>query len=868
MVALPIDAHLPEITARLRESRAAVIVAEPGAGKTTRVPPAILAANLLSPQHPKLVMLQPRRVAARAAASRIADERGWRVGDDHVGYHVRFDRKLTPRTKLRVLTEGILTRQLVDDPFLEGVGGVILDEFHERSLNTDIAIALLREVRQTVRQDLMLVVMSATLHAEPVSEFLGNCPIVRVPGRTFPVTITYGKSVISDIPEGTAGAIIARARETASGDTLVFLPGVDEIRRTARAIESLDDFAILPLHGSLSSDEQFAALKPSRKRKIVLATNIAETSLTIDGVTHVIDTGLARVAGFDAERGLDRLDLKRISRASADQRAGRAGRTAPGTCLRLWSEKEHHALADFELPEIKRVDLAGTVLALHAWGKSDPRAFGWFEAPPDETLASAERLLAMLGALSTDSKGSITELGRRLLSIPAHPRIARLLIASGDSGLLREGAALAAMLSERDFLIDPPKVIADSDLLVRLEMLEHDRRDARVDSMLVRQVAHTAAELTRIVRLYPSPGTPGEGRGEGSSTNRKDSKSRKNPHPNPLPDYRERGQEQQLRRDVLLAYPDRVCRRRGSDPNLAVMVGGGGVRVARESAVSKAEYFLALDARTDQRSASRESLVRLASAIDPQWLEELFPRAIRKVRELYFDESRQRVVARGQIYYLDLLLREDQDAPVDPQEAGNVLAEALRPRARSIFESDAACANWLNRLSLLRDAMPEQDWPAIDDAALGDLLAGACAGKRSLDEIRRAGSLVQILQGSLHYPLDRIFQAEAPETIEVPTGNRIGLGYAGGRTVKLAVRLQELFGLAQTPRIAGGRVPVVLELLGPNFRPVQVTDDLASFWKNTYPQVRKDLRARYPKHSWPDDPLTAPPQAKGGRRRG
>jgi ATP-dependent helicase HrpB len=297
------------------------------------------------------------------------------------------------------------------------------------------------------------------------------------------------------------------------------------------------------------------------------------------------------------------------------------------------------------------------------------------------------------------------------------------------------------------------------------------------------------------------------------------------------------------------------------------MVGGGGVRLARESAVSKAEYFLALDARTDQRSMSREALVRLASAIEPQWLEEFFPRSVRKVRELHFDESRQRVVARGQTFYRDLLLREDQDASVGPTDAGIVLAATLRPRAREIFTSDPAAVNWLNRLALLRDAMPEQNLPAMDDVTLGDLLEGACAGKRGVEELRRAGSLVQILQNSLNYPLDRIFQTEAPETIDVPTGNRIRLDYVGGRTVKLAVRLQELFGMTQTPRIAAGRVPLVLELLGPNFRPVQVTDDLASFWKNTYPQVRKDLRARYPKHAWPDDPLTAPPQAKGGRRR-
>ena len=319
-------------------------------------------------------------------------------------------------------------------------------------------------------------------------------------------------------------------------------------------------------------------------------------------------------------------------------------------------------------------------------------------------------------------------------------------------------------------------------------------------------------------------------------------------------------------RQLLLAYPDRVCRRRGSDPNSGVMVGGAGVRIARESAVNKAEFFLALDARRDARSASREALVRLASAIEASWLEEFFPQSIRKEREVVFDESRGRVVAHGQTFYRDLLLREDQDAHVDPRDAGRVLAEALRPRAREIFSNDEAAATWLNRLALLREAMSEHPWPAMDDAMLGEILAAACEGKRSVDEVLR-GSLVQYLQSAVHYPLDRIFQTEAPEAVEVPSGSRIRLQYAGGKTARLAVRLQELFGLKQTPRIAGGRVAVVLELLGPNYRPVQVTEDLASFWKNTYPQVRKDLRARYPKHAWPEDPLSAPPQAKGGRKR-
>ncbi|HWP40851.1 MAG TPA: helicase-related protein, partial [Tepidisphaeraceae bacterium] len=379
MTPLPIDEHIPRILRQLRQSRALVLVAEPGAGKTTRLAPAIIKSDLLDQQHPNLVMLQPRRLAARASAMRIAAENGWQIGRE-VGWHVRFDRRLSARTRLRVLTEGILTRQLIEDPFLQGVGAVILDEFHERSIHTDLTIALLREVRQTVRPDLIIVVMSATLDAGPVARFLEDCPIIQVPGSTYPIQIEYAAAPSGQpLPRRVAQAV-EDVRRRAEGNILVFLPGVQEINRTAREIAcDREQFRILPLHGSLPADQQSRALEPCPQRKIILATNIAETSLTIEGVRVVIDSGLARVAGYDPQRGLDRLDLRRISKASARQRAGRAGRTAPGLCFRLYTEKEFHAMPDFELPEIRRVDLAGTVLALHAWGKPDPRTFGWFE---------------------------------------------------------------------------------------------------------------------------------------------------------------------------------------------------------------------------------------------------------------------------------------------------------------------------------------------------------------------------------------------------------------------------------------------------------------------------------------------------------
>src|SRR5688500_5265397 len=602
MVPLPIDPHLPQITDAVRNSRALVLVAEPGAGKTTRVPPALLRAGLLGAEHPNLVMLQPRRVAARASAQRIAEENGWELGRE-VGYHVRFDRKLGPQTRLRVLTEGILTRQLLDDPFLEGVGAVVLDEFHERNLHTDVTVALLREVRQTVREDLVLVVMSATLDAEPVARFLGGCPVVRVPGRTYPINVTYSLPSGERLPERVAGAVrdvLDAPTAGAKDDVLVFLPGADEIRRTMQQLERAAaerDLLLLPLHGSLPAEEQARALRPARQRKIILATNIAETSLTIDGVATVVDSGLARVAGYDAQRGLDRLDLKRISKASATQRAGRAGRTGPGRCVRLWTQREELAMDEYELPEVRRVDLCGTVLALHAWGKPDVRNFGWYEPPPEETLVAAERLLAMLGALDRESGGSITPLGRSLMELPVHPRLGRLLLGAAEAGRLHEGATVAALLSEKDILTGSPftgggrpALQGDSDLLYRLDVLaeaERDRfhpslRDRGVDPVAARQVAKTRDELLRVARRL-KPQRTGASHGDA---------------------------DELLLKLPLLAYPDRVCRRRGADPTAGVMVGGGGVRLAPDTVVKQAEFFLALDARQDERSARREAFVR------------------------------------------------------------------------------------------------------------------------------------------------------------------------------------------------------------------------------------------------------------------
>ncbi|MBX6315807.1 MAG: ATP-dependent RNA helicase, partial [Isosphaeraceae bacterium] len=555
MTPLPIDPLIPEILACLRVGTNLVIVAPPGAGKTTRVPPALVKAELWSRDHPALMMLQPRRIAARAAARRIAEENGWTLGEE-VGYQVRFEKKVGPRTRLRVVTEGILNRQLLADPFLEGIGAVVLDEFHERSLHTDLAIALLREVQQSVREDLRLIVMSATLDVEPIARFLGNCPVMRAEGRPYPIEISYHPfPPHTPLPEKVARAV-GRALEMggpgAPGDLLVFLPGAEEIRRSARELEPLArarDLLVLPLHGSLPAEEQDRALRPADRRKVVLATNVAETSLTIEGVSTVIDSGLARYARHDPARGLDRLELGRISRASAAQRAGRAGRTGPGRCLRLWAEREARGRPPFAAPEIPRGALAATVLALHAWGQADPATFGWFEPPPAEAIAGAERLLRMLGALEGEPP-RLSPIGAKLLALPVPPRLGRLLLAASEAGWRHEGAALAALLSEKDIVPlaslpgrpDRPAARGRSDLLVRLDLLaEAERarfasalRGRGIDPIAARQVARARDDLLRIGRRLGGPDRPIRGEGE----------------------------EEALLRLALLAYPDRVARRR------------------------------------------------------------------------------------------------------------------------------------------------------------------------------------------------------------------------------------------------------------------------------------------------------------------
>ena len=779
MTPLPIDAHIPSILEKLATG-SLVVVSPPGSGKTTRVPAALIDSGLLTPAHPKVLVLQPRRIAARAAATRVAKEHGWALGGP-VGYQVRFERRISAKTRLQFITEGILTRQLLDDPFLETVGAVVLDEFHERSLHTDLALALLREVRQAVRPDLILLVMSATLDAEPVARFLGDCPIVRADGKSHLVSVEYRPTDRPASAEALAPLVQQWLDEPGrTGHLLVFLPGMAEIRRAGHRLQSMAEQAgalVLHLHGALSSDEQDRALQPSPRRKIILSTNVAETSLTIDGVDTVIDSGLVRSVSFDPDRGIDRWALNRISRASADQRAGRAGRTGPGRCIRLWSQREERGFAAFEEPEVHRVDLSATALALHSWGINDATQFGWFDPPLTDRLAAAGRLLNLLGAVAGNPP-RMTELGRRMLDLPVHPRLARLILETADRGCLHDGAAIAALLSEKDIVVresgpsqrgETTRQVASapSDVLVRLDLLAEAEsarfssslRSRGVDPTAARQVARLRHELVRLSR-------------RGDRESELPGKSRHNlaglePR---LAGTHETHHDEAILKALLLAYPDRLVKRRGAE-RTGVMVGGRGARLAPGSVVRDAEFYLALSAREDRRGDQREVQVDLASVVQREWLEQLHTRLLRREQVSRYDSTRKRVIRTTQVWFLDLLIREDLDQTVDSAEAGGLLAEALKPDLSSFFRENPRIASWLARIAFLQRAVPELNWPEFDDSALGEILEQVCHGKTTVDEVRRV-DLLAFLQGRLDAQQAR----ELRESARRPSRSRTDVG--------------------------------------------------------------------------------------------
>ncbi len=852
---LPIDAVIPEILAALQHSSSVVLQAPTGAGKTTRVPPAILDAGLA--KSGQILLLEPRRLAARAAARRMAFERGVTLGEE-VGYQVRFDQRCTRQTRLLAITDGILLRRLQDDPFLESVSAILFDEFHERSLNLDLTLAMARRVQQTVRPDLKLIVMSATLAAGPVAKYLGDCPIITSEGRLHPVEIRYRPAITTQPIVDQVVSAVDDLLTSTPGNLLVFLPGVREIQQASDRLGTLAEQAkaiVLPLYGDLSPEQQDRVLSPQPQRKIVLATNVAETSVTIDGVTGVIDSGQVRQMQFDPGLGLDRLVLTKISQASSDQRAGRAGRTQPGVCLRLWMEREQRGLAVETEPEIRRVDLAGPVLELLCWGENDVAAFPWFEAPRTEAIAQAISLLTSLGGIKDDQP---TDIGRQMVQLPVHPRLARLLIEGHRNGVADRAAWMAALLTERDPFERAdvtrksgslgPVHYSFSDVLDRVQALEEFTAHGRADTAAGRLHAGAARFLQQaqqqLLRLVNSDRpTAGISR--------------------PRPTQPKQGWERDeaVLKALLAAFPDRVARRREPLNRKGVMVGGRGIRLSDSSLVLQPELFLCVDTDAGQG----EIFVRQASGIERDWLP---ANQVEVTIDVAFDPTQEKIIAQRRTRYFDLILDESATTPPSGSNVSEVLAAAaLKNLSRAIPWDDPAVASLITRVRCLKTWLPDCGLPAFDDTTLEDLLPSLCSGCRSFADLHRA-PWAAALRASLTYQQQQLLDREAPERIQVPSGSQITVHYEAERSPILAVRIQELFGLKETPRIAAGRIPVVLHLLGPNYRPQQITDDLKSFWNNTYPEVRKELKRRYPKHSWPEDPWTATPENKGGRKKG
>jgi ATP-dependent helicase HrpB len=672
-----------------------------------------------------------------------------------------------------------------------------------------------------------------------VAEYLGGCPVVTSEGRLHPVEIRYEPRPKEKPLPLAVGQAVARLLDETAGDLLVFLPGLQEIRQSAKQLEPLArerDLAVLPLYGDLPAGQQDAVLRPQPRRKVVLATNVAETSVTIEGITGVVDSGLARVLQYDPHVGLDRLPLKPISRASADQRAGRAGRTGPGVCVRLWSPIADRGRSEQTEPEIRRVDLAGAVLQLLALGEKDILHFPWLEPPREATVAQAVTLLRRLGAVAD---GGVTELGKEMARLPVHPRIGRLLIESKRWGNPAQVALAAAILSERDPFVRPlegqgkdyRRAATVSDVLDRVEALEEFARTRRtafpigkLNRSAVPLVLRARDQLLRLLR--------------GAQAGR---------------------DADALLRSLLAAYPDRLARRREPGSRQGVMVGGRGVRLAPDSGVSEAELFLCVDVDAGER----ETWVRLASAVQRDWLP---PEKVKVAHEVFFDPEAEKVLARKRVRFEDLVLEESPAALPGGEEVARVLAAAASERLERVLPpEDSAAAIYRTRVRCLREWMPELYLPALDEGELRELLGWVCPGRRSFEELRKADWL-SAFQGKLTHSQRQAVEREAPERLEVPSGSRLALRYEEGRPPVLAVRIQEMFGLRETPRVAAGRVPVLLHLLAPNYRPQQVTDDLASFWANTYPQVRKELRARYPKHAWPEDPWSAAPERRPRRK--
>jgi len=835
MTSLPIDAILPGLCRAFATHKRIVLEAPPGAGKTTRVPRALLDAGL--PTTGEIVVLEPRRIAARLSACRVAEELGEPVGA-RVGYVTRFDRAIGPDTTIRFVTEGVLTRQLMDDPELRGVGAVLLDEFHERHLTTDVALAHLRRLTSGARPDLLVGVMSATLDAEPVARFL-DAHHVRCEGRAYEVEVSY----LEQADERSAGAQISSAlrrllSDGLDGDVLVFLPGVREIRKAAEACAALareHDLLLLPLSGSLSAEEQDRAVRPAVKRKVILSTNVAETSVTIDGVVAVVDLGLARIASHAPWSGLPVLTTGKVSRASAIQRAGRAGRTQPGRCLRLYTRRDFEARPSHLRPEICRLDLCETLLELHACGISDPTSLEWLDTPPPAAIKAATTLLNRLGAVQRDDHGllRLTDVGRRMSRLPVHPRAARVAIEAQARGFASSGCSLAALISER--------ASAGPDDVQRVGTAASD-----VLAMLDRSPSRAVASVERQLR-----------RRIGAKADRGAS-----------PDER----EEALLIATLTGFPDRVgrLRRPSSDTRRTgreiVFAEGGMGLLWERSAVHDVDLCVAVEVEERNVGRDRRVWVRSASAIEADWLLELFTSEISDEAVITWDAAAERVRAARRLQFGSLVLEETQDTAPDPERVVQVLLDAARSKGLQSFTDADALARLRGRMTFTVDRRPDANLPDLSDQALWRIIGDQAKGSFRLAELRDVDWLALVL-ARLSTPQRRMLDEIAPDRVQLGGGRSLRVRYAPDTPPSIESRLQDFFGMAEGPTVSSGEVPVLLHLLAPNRRAVQVTTDLSGFWTRHYPDISRELRRRYPKHSWPDDPTTARPPPAGRPRR-
>ncbi len=820
---LPIDAALPGLTAALRTNTAAVLVAPPGAGKTTRVPLVLAGEPWVKDR--RILVLEPRRIAARAAAERMAHTVGEKVGDT-VGLRVRFGSKVSRKTRIEIVTEGIFTRLILDDPMLDGVAAVLFDEFHERSLDADLGLALAYDVQQGLREDLKLLVMSATIDGARIASLLGNAPVIESEGRAFAVETRYLGRDARPIEPQMADAI-ARAMRADLGSALAFLPGAAEIRRTQRALEGCTDAStdVVALYGALSGEEQDRAIAPAPagRRKIVLATAIAETSITIEGVRIVVDCGLARVPRYEPDVGVTRLETVRVSRAAADQRRGRAGRTEPGVCYRLWDEPQTAALEPYARPEILAADLSSFALDLAAWG-SGPGQLAFLDPPPRAAINEAKALLGELGAL--DSDGRITDEGRHLRRLPLPPRLARMVVDAAGAGEAELAAELAAIISERGL---------GGDAVDLRERLATFRRDHSRRGRDARAMAERWADVASSPRLSAIPS-----RLDGQMS---------------------------IGALVALAYPERIAKNRSggnSGTGAFLLANGRGAAVDAASPLAR-EPFLAVAEVTGSATSGR---ILSAAPITPGEIDNRFAQRIVAREEIAFDTASLGLRGRKSRRLDALVLTEAPMSVVPNDDTGIILADGVAKAGIDRLPWTHALRQWRDRVMFLR-ASEGDEWPDLSDGALAqsarDWLAPAFAGKTAVNGLA-SDALAAALATLLPWPLPQRLEDEAPTHFEAPTATRVPIDYAAEGGPKIAIRVQELFGVGRHPAVAKGKIPLVIELLSPGHRPVQTTRDLPGFWRGSYAAVRAEMRGRYPKHPWPDDPLAAAPTRRAKPR--